>query len=131
MRVVLCQMKNGLPSLFAWSMKRLLFWTSTSSNVSMSYFALRPSCQPSRPAMFGNGASGPSSTIRCLPTLPQRGITVGSSVSVAQAVFFGSGLRDVRAVENRLRNGGTKIAEELVEPVHRRQELVKIAQMVH
>ena len=30
-----------------------------------------------------NGASGPSSTIRCLPTLPQRGITVGSSTSVA------------------------------------------------
>src|SRR6516164_10198097 len=28
--------------------------------------------------MFGNGASGPSSTIRCLPTLPQRGMTVAT-----------------------------------------------------
>ena len=84
MRVVLCQMKNGLPSFLALSMKPLLCSTSTSSKVSMSYLALRPSCQFCRPAMFGNGASGPSSTICCLPTLPQRGITVGSSVSVAQ-----------------------------------------------
>ena len=34
--------------------------------------------------MFGNGGSGPSSSIFCLPTLPQRGISVGSSLSVAQ-----------------------------------------------
>ena len=45
MRVVLCQMKNGLPSFLALSMKPLLLSTSTSSNVSMSYLALQPSCQ--------------------------------------------------------------------------------------
>ena len=33
--------------------------------------------------MSGNGGSGPSSTIFCLPILPQRGCSVGSSVSVA------------------------------------------------
>ena len=33
--------------------------------------------------MSGNGGSGPSSTIRCLPILPQRGISVASSLSVA------------------------------------------------
>ena len=32
--------------------------------------------------MFANGGSGPSSTILCLPILPQRGISVGSSRSV-------------------------------------------------
>ena len=50
----------------------------------MSYLALRPSCQFCMSFMFGNGANGPSSTIFCLPTLPQRGISVGSSTSVAQ-----------------------------------------------
>ena len=36
MRVVLCQMKNGLPSCFALSMKSELAFTSTLSKVSMS-----------------------------------------------------------------------------------------------
>ena len=39
MRVVLCQTKNGLPSLLALSMKSLEALTSTSSKVVMSYFA--------------------------------------------------------------------------------------------
>src|SRR4051812_34500584 len=85
MRVVLCQMKNGLPSCFALSMNSQEFLTSTSSNVVMSYLAFSEmSCMLGTLDMFGNGGSGPSSTIFCLPTLPQRGITVGTSFSVAQ-----------------------------------------------
>jgi hypothetical protein len=85
MRVVLCQTKNGLPSLLALSMKANVSWSSTSSKVSMLYLAPRESgSHLSWPAMFGKGGSGPSSWIFCLPILPQRGITVGSSVSVAQ-----------------------------------------------
>src|SRR5262245_16250740 len=85
MRVVLCQTKKGLPSLLALSMKSLEALTNTSSNVVMSYFAFRngKSCMFGTFAISENGGSGPSSTIRCLPTLPQRGISVGSSVSVA------------------------------------------------
>src|SRR5262250_1265790 len=85
MRVVLCQTKNGLFSLLALSMKSLDALTSTSSKVVMSYFAFRKgrSCMFGTFDMSGNGGSGPSSTIRCLPTLPQRGISVGSSVVVA------------------------------------------------
>src|SRR5215510_502047 len=86
MRVVLCQTKNGLPSRLALSMKSLEAFTKTSSNVVMSYFALRngKSCMFGTFDMSGNGGSGPSSIILCLPTLPQRGISVGSSVSVAK-----------------------------------------------
>src|SRR5262249_50655460 len=86
MRVVLCQTKNGLPSRFALSIKSLDALTKTSSKVVMSYFAFRngKSCMFGTFAMSGNGGSGPSSTIRCLPIFPQRGISVGSSVSVAK-----------------------------------------------
>src|SRR5215831_18101284 len=86
MRVVLCQTKNGLPSFFALSMKSLDALTSTSSKVVMSYLALRngKSCMFGTFDMSGNGGSGPSSTMRCLPTLPHRGISVGSAVSVAK-----------------------------------------------
>src|SRR5262245_1019519 len=86
MRVVLCQTKNGLPSFLALSMKSVEDFTSTSSKVVMLYFALRNgmSCMFGTFDMSGNGGSGPSSTTFCLPTLPQRGISVGSSVSVAQ-----------------------------------------------
>src|SRR3974390_60586 len=85
MRVVLCQTKNGLPSRLALSMKSLDALTNVSSKVVMSYFAFKNG----RSCIFGtfdiseNGGSGPSSTIRCLPILPQRGISVGLSVSVA------------------------------------------------
>ena len=84
MRVVLCQTKNGLPSVLALSMKSHEALTSTSSNVVMSYLALGVmSCMFGTLDMSGYGASGPSSTIFCLPILPQRGCSVGSSVSVA------------------------------------------------
>src|SRR5437667_9764635 len=85
MRVVLCQTKNGLPSFFALSMNAQELLTSTSSNVVMSYLAFTSmSCMLGTLDMSGYGGSGPSSTIFCLPTLPQRFITAGSSVSVAQ-----------------------------------------------
>src|SRR5262245_255699 len=85
MRVVLCQRKKGLPSFLALSMKSFECLTSTSSNVVMLYLAFwSPSCMFWTSDMSGNGASGPSSTIRCLPTLPHRGMTVSSSLSVAQ-----------------------------------------------
>src|SRR5262245_36212937 len=85
MRVVLCQRKNGLPSFLALSMKPFECSTSTSSNVVMSYLAFwSPSCMFGTLDMFGYGGSGPSSTILCLPTSPQRGITVVSCLSVAQ-----------------------------------------------
>ena len=85
MRVVLCQTKNGLPSFLALSMNSHELLTSTSSNVVMSYFAFRKgrSCMLGTFDMSGNGGSGPSSTILCLPTRPQRGCSVESSVSVA------------------------------------------------
>src|SRR5215475_6330712 len=84
MRVVLCHTKNGLPSFLAWSMKSLDALTSTSSKVVMSYLAFRNgrSCMFCTVDMSWNGGSGPSSTVFCLPTLPQRGMCVGSGVSV-------------------------------------------------
>src|SRR6476620_6759768 len=84
MRVVLCQTKNGLPSCLALSMKSLEALTKTSSNVVMSYFALAngKSCMFGTFDISGNGGSGPSSTILCLPILPHRGISVASSLLV-------------------------------------------------
>src|SRR5262249_36581239 len=59
--------------------------TSTSSNVVMSYLCFTPmGCMLGTLVMSGYGGSGPSSTTFCLPTLPQRGCTVSSSLSVAQ-----------------------------------------------
>src|SRR5215470_8004195 len=86
MRVVLCQTKNGFPSFFALSMKSHDDLTSTSSKVVMSYFAFRngTSCMFCTFDMSLNGGRGPSSSIFCLPTFPQRGISVESSLSVAQ-----------------------------------------------
>src|SRR5215831_6406233 len=86
MRVVLYQTKKGLPSFLARSMNPFDCSTSTSSNVSMSYLEPGgPACQFWWSAvMFLKGRNGPSSTILCLPTLPQRGISVASSTVVAQ-----------------------------------------------
>src|ERR1700750_1189048 len=84
MRVVLCQTKNGLPSFLALSMKSHELLTSTSSKVVMSYLAFSEmSCMFGTSFMFGNGGSGPSSVIFCLPTLPHCGWSVVSSLSLA------------------------------------------------
>src|SRR6516162_6581237 len=85
MRVVLCQTKNGFPAAFASSMNLQELLTSSSSNVVMSYLCFTPiGCMLGTLDMSGYGGSGPSSVIFCLPTFPQRGISIGSSVSVAQ-----------------------------------------------
>jgi hypothetical protein len=68
MCVVLIHTNQGLP---AFSCRRMKSWaaaTNSSSQVSMRFFV-----------------SGPVSSIFCLPTLPQRGCTVLSSLPVAQA----------------------------------------------
>ena len=106
----------------------------------MSYFAFGVmSCMFCTFDMSGKGASGPSSTILCLPTSPQRGITVLSSVSVAQVwtrlrgptVARNSSLvREGIPVGVRHRVEVVEVAEELVEAVHRRQELVEVAEVV-
>ena len=67
MWVVLSHTNQGLPA-FSWRLMKSVAWvTNSSSQVSMRFFV-----------------SGPVSWIFCLPTLPQRGWTVGSSLSVAQ-----------------------------------------------
>src|SRR5262245_1226582 len=76
MRVVLCQTKNGLPSFLAFSIKAKSEAKNTSSTVSMLSLAFGSSP--------GCGGKGPSSWILCLPILPQRGCTVGSSASAVQ-----------------------------------------------
>ena len=67
MWVVFSHTKNGLPASFWRLMKSFAAATISSSTVSMR---LR--------------VSGPVSSIFCLPTRPQRGCSVGSSLSVAQ-----------------------------------------------
>src|ERR1700758_2851524 len=74
MRVGLSQRKKGLLEGFALFMKAIESATNASSTVSMLYLI---------PAI-GCGGKGPSSWIFCLPTLPHRGSTVASSVSVDQ-----------------------------------------------
>ena len=65
--MVFSHTKNGLPALFCRLMKSVAAATNSSSQVSIRFLV-----------------SGPVSSIFCLPTLPQRGISVGSSLSVAQ-----------------------------------------------
>ena len=122
MRVEFHQTKNGLPSLCALSMKSSAPAVTSSSTVSMRFLV-----------------SGPVSSIFCLPTLPKRGSTVGSSVSVAKqcstprgpnfALNSGS-LRIVGILRLLLRVQVVEVAEELVEPVHGGQELVAVAEVV-
>ena len=75
MWVVLSHTNNGLPSASARLMKSFAAATNSSSQVCMRFVV-----------------SGPVSSIFCLPTLPQRGISVGSSLSVAQEWITPRGL---------------------------------------
>ena len=79
------------------------------------------------------------SLIFCLPTLPKRGSTVGSSLSEALQSSTPRGpnfarkrrvLRIVRQFRLFLGVQVVEIAVELVEAVHGRQELVAVAEMV-
>ena len=83
--------------------------------------------------------SGPVSSMVCLPTLPKRGSTVSSSVSVAKVCSTPRGpnfarnsgiLRIVLVLGLLLGVQVIEIAEELVEAVQRRQKLVLVAEMV-
>ena len=95
-RVGFIQTKNGLLACFARSMKWMVESRMTSSKVSMLY--LMPA--------IGCGGSGPSSTMRYLPTLPQRGCTVGSSVSVAHEwIRLRGPTRSLRASGYECQNG--------------------------
>ena len=87
--------------------------------------------------MSGNGAKGPSSTIFCLPILPQRGCSVGvvgvgriAMHQIARAGLVDPILRDSRTNRDPTSRRGGKIAEEFVEAMHRRQILVQVAEMV-
>ena len=83
--------------------------------------------------------SGPVFSIFCLPTLPKMGSTVASSVSVAQVCMTPRGPNFLRNV-GLLRIVGIlrlflgveviEVAEELVEAVDGREELVQIAEVV-
>src|SRR6476620_2511776 len=82
--------------------------------------------------------SAPVSSMVCLPILPKRGSTVGSSRSLALHLStpqteLGEIRRILRIVRQfRLLLGVemVEIAEELVEAVHGRQRLVAVADMV-
>ena len=125
MCVVLSQTKNGLPASFWRLMKSLAAATNSSSQVSMRFLV-----------------SGPVSSIFCLPTLPQRGSSVGSSLSVAQEWMtprgpnflrkFGKSFSGRVVVHLRLFFGVEviEVAEELVEAVIGRQHVVEIAEVV-
>ena len=122
MRLGLCQRKNGLPALTERSMKSAEWTTSSSSIVSMR---LR--------------LSGPVSLIVCLPTLPKRGSSVVSSVSVALPsstprgpnVFQEFGvLRIVRVFRFLLGIEVVEVAKELIEPVDGGQEFVAVTEVV-
>ena len=122
MRVGLNQTKNGFLSRFARSMKSVVAVRNSSSIVSMRFLV-----------------SGPVSSHFCLPQGPKRGSSPGVSVAVADA------LQDAARTELRFEGGVLwivgmlglvlgvqviKVAEELVEAVHGRQELVAVPEMV-
>ncbi len=80
---------------------------------------------------------GPSSTMRCLPTRPQRGSSVGSSLVRRRTVEQTARpdrrqkiLRVVRMKRILHRVQVVEVAPELVEAVHRGQVLVAIAEVV-
>src|SRR5512139_3015620 len=103
-------------------MKSCAAATNSVSQVSMRFFV-----------------SGPVSSIFCLPTRPQRGCSVGSSLSVAQQCKHAAGaealleprlLRIVRVLGILLAVRVVEVAVELVEAAHRRQVLVEVAEVV-
>ena len=83
--------------------------------------------------------SGPVSSIVCLPTRPKRGSSVGSSLSAGLALQHAARaelrlelgvLRIVGVLRLVLGVEVVEVAEELVEPVDGRQELVAVAEVV-
>ena len=122
MRVALNQQKNGLPAACCRFMKSIAAAEVSSSIVSIRFLV-----------------SAPVSSIVCLPTLPKRGSTVGSSLSVAlhlqhaaraELGAVGRVLRIVGQLRLLLGVEVVEVAEELVEAVDRRQRLVAVADVV-
>ena len=86
--------------------------------------------------------SGPVSLIFCLPTLPQRGSTVGSSLSVAQECDDAARTELFAELREVLVSGVVRhlrlflgvevieVAEELIEAVIGGQHVIEIAEMV-
>ena len=86
--------------------------------------------------------SGPVSSIFCLPTRPQRGCSVGSSLSVAHEwitprgpiifLMFGKSFSGIVVVHLRLFLGVEviQVAEEFVEAVIGRQHVIQVAEVV-
>ena len=122
MRVALNQQKNGLPAACCRFMKSIAAAEVSSSIVSMRFLV-----------------SAPVSSMVCLPILPKRGSTVGSSRSVAlhrstprgpNLAAIGRVLRIVRQLRLFLGVEMIEVAEEFVEAVHGRQRLIAVADMV-
>ena len=122
MRVALNQQKNGLPAACCRFMKSMAAAEVSSSIVSMRFLV-----------------SAPVSSMVCLPILPKRGSTVGSSLSVALQLEHAARpeLREVRRVLRIVRQlrlflgvEVIEVAEELIEAVDGRQRLVAIADVV-
>ena len=122
MRLVLSQANQGLPCDFARLMKATVASMNSSSTVSMRLMV-----------------SGPVSSQRCLPTRPNRGCSVGSSVSRCDALQHAA--RTVLLQEFRVLGivellrlllfvQVIEVAVELVEAVHGRQAFVAIAEVV-
>ena len=138
MRVVLCQMKNGLPACLAWSMKPLLLFDQ--------HFVERLH------VVFGVAALLPHLVIRAhilerlqrtfvddallsdlAPArLHRRIVDVGriGMHQVARAVFVDPVLRIIEPVRIGHRVEVIEVTEEFVEAVHRRQIFVHVAEMV-
>src|SRR5262249_14397297 len=124
MCVKLTQRKKGFPAWACRLMKSAERAAMSSSIVSIRFFV-----------------SGPVSWTVCLPTLPKRGSTVASSVSVAlqsntQRTEPFAKVRKILRVrvigQLRLLLGVqvVQVAEELVETVDRRQIFIAVAEMV-
>ena len=122
MRVALNQQKNVLPAACCRFMKSTAASDVSSSIVSMRFLV-----------------SGPVSSIVCLPTLPKRGSSVGSSIAVALQCSTPRGpnlaryawiLRVVGQLRLFLGIQVIEVAEEFVETVHRRERWIAITHMV-
>src|SRR5262245_26062148 len=121
MRVPFHQQKNGLLAWTCRLMKSIAALDVSSSTVSIRFLV-----------------SGPVSSMVCMPTLPKRGSTVGSSLSAALDLStprgpnfaLNAGFRIVGMLGLLLGIEVIQIAEELIEPMHGRQKFVAVAEMV-
>src|SRR6185436_7800529 len=113
MWVKLTHRKTGLPAAFCRFRKSTERSAKSSSQVSIRFLV-----------------RGPVSLMVCLPTLPKRGSTVGSSLSLALQSRTPRGPKFAKQFGFL---GGVEVVEravELVEAVHGRQMLIAVAEVV-